>query len=58
VKKAEVQIGKVYVAKVSNKLTKVRLDLECQYGGWLATNLATQRQVRIRSAAKLRREVP
>ena len=55
-KKAEVALGRVYVAKVSNKLSKVRLDRESPYGGWVATNLETNREVRIHSAAKLRRE--
>jgi hypothetical protein len=60
-KQVDVHTGGVYVAKVSGKLTKVRLDEECWFGtrrsGWLATNLATGRQVHIRSAAKLRKEV-
>lgn len=57
-KKAEVKIGGVYVVKVSEKLTHVRLDRESVYGkGWVGTNLATQRRVRILSAAKLRYEV-
>lgn len=56
-KKADISIGKVYVAKISGKLADVRLDRECEYGGWYATNLFTDREVRIRSAAKLRREV-
>lgn len=55
-KKAEVSVGKTYVMKVSGKLTRVRLDTVCQYGGWNGTNLQTERSVRIKSAAKLRRE--
>lgn len=55
--KSQVAIGKTYVAKVSNSLVRVRLDSVCQYGGWNATNLDTNRQVRIKSAAKLRKEV-
>jgi hypothetical protein len=54
-KKADVVIGKIYVVKVSGRETKVRLDRESPYGGWVGTNLATSREVRIRSAAKLRR---
>lgn len=53
-KKAEVTLGGTYVAKVSGALTRVRLDYVSPYGGWVATNLATGRQVRIRSAARLR----
>ncbi len=56
-KKAEVQIGKQYAARISGRLTVVRLDAESRFGGWNATNTATKRSVRIRSAAKLRREV-
>ena len=55
-KKAEIEIGGRYVAKVSGQLTVVRIDSECQYGGWNATNIKTGRQVRIRTAARLRRE--
>ena len=46
-----------YVAKVSGSLVAVRIDRESPYGGWDATNLATGRAVRIRSAARLRRRV-
>ena len=56
-KKAEVEIGGRYVAKVSGSLVAVRIDRESPYGGWDATNLATGRAVRIRSAARLRRRV-
>lgn len=55
-KNDDVQIGKVYIMKVSQRLTKVRVDGLCSYGGWLGTNLATGREVRVRSGRKLRRE--
>jgi len=55
--KANVSLGKVYIAKVSGNLCRVRLARVSQYGGWFATNLETGREIRIRSAAKLRREV-
>jgi hypothetical protein len=54
-KKADVQIGGTYVAKVSGNLVTVRIDRESPYGGWDAVNLSTGRSVRIRSAARLRR---
>jgi len=57
VKKADVQIGGLYIVKVSGKLTRVRITRESPYGGWDGTNLATQREVRIRSAARLRAPV-
>ena len=40
-KKNEVRIGRVYTAKVTNKVVQVRIDAESRYGGWDATNLAT-----------------
>jgi len=54
-KKADVEIGGTYVAKVSGNLVAVRIDRESPYGGWDAANLATGRSVRIRTAARLRR---
>jgi hypothetical protein len=56
-KKAEVAIGKTYEAKVSGKLAHVRIVSESPYGGWNAMNVATTRNVRIKSAARLRREI-
>lgn len=53
-KKCEIEIGGVYVAKVSGNLVRVRIDGVSQYGGWDGTNMATQRAVRIRSAMRLR----
>jgi len=53
-KKNEVKIGGVYVAKVTNKLVQVRIDAENRYGGWDATSLATGKKVRIKSPARLR----
>jgi hypothetical protein len=54
-KKQDVQIGSTYIAKVSGVLATVRLTGTSPYGGWYAVNLATGRQIRIRSAARLRR---
>jgi hypothetical protein len=56
-KKRDIVIGGIYVAKVSGALTRVRINQESRYGGWEATNLGTNRPVRIRSAARLRWEV-
>ena len=44
----DVQIGSIYIAKVSGVLAKVRIS------GWRGKILATAREVRIRSAARLR----
>ena len=53
-KKADIKIGSVYRAKVSDKVTDVRIDAENAGGGWDATNLATKKKVRIKSAQRLR----
>lgn len=55
-KKNEVDVGKVYQARVSDKLVDVRIDGENRHGGWDATNLATGKKVRIKSAQRLRGE--
>ena len=49
-KKSDVKIGGVYTAKVTNKLVPVRIEAESRYGGWDATNLNTNKKVRIKSA--------
>lgn len=54
-KKNEVKVGEYYVVKVSGKLVPVRIKEECSNGGWYGCNEATGRQVRIRTAARLRR---
>jgi hypothetical protein len=54
-KKANVEIGAVYVVKVSGNLVRVRLDRESPYGGWDGTNLSTGRTVHVKTAARLRR---
>lgn len=56
-RKAQVEFGKVYEAKISGRLVRVRLIDESPFGGWVALNLDTGRRVRIKSAAKLRREI-
>jgi hypothetical protein len=56
-KKNEVKVGGVYAAKVSDKLTNVRIDGENPHGGWNATNVNTGKAVRIKSAQRLRFEV-
>ena len=54
--KSEVKLGGVYTAKVTNKLVQVRIEAESRYGGWDATNLATGKKVRIKSAQRLHAE--
>ena len=53
VKKVDVELGGTYAAKVSDRLVPVRIDRENYYGGWDATNLRTDRVIRVRSAQRL-----
>ena len=53
-RKSEVHIGGRYVAKVSGNLTIIRLTSESPYGGWNAVNERTGKEVRVRTAARLR----
>jgi len=55
-KKNEVKLGGRYSAKVSDKVVVVRIDAENPHGGWEATNEATGKKVRIKSAQRLRAE--
>ena len=54
--KHNVKVGTTYIVKVSGTLAKVRLTREHPRGGWYGTNLATGREIRIRTAARLRSE--
>lgn len=53
-KKDEVRIGSSYLAKVSDKVVTIRIDAENRNGGWDATNMATGKKIRIKSAQRLR----
>ena len=55
-KSSEVQVGEHYTAKVSNRIVVVKL-LSITNGVY-ATSLLTGREVRFRTAGKLRRHVP
>ncbi|MBS1877861.1 MAG: hypothetical protein JSU00_31950 [Acidobacteria bacterium] len=57
-KKNDIKVGATYLVKVSGTLTKVRLTREHARGGWYGTNFATGREIRIRTAARLRSEAP
>jgi hypothetical protein len=46
--------GQVYAVKVSGRIQLVRVTAESSYGGWVGKNETTGREIRIRSAAKLR----
>lgn len=56
-KKADVTVGKTYIVKVSGKLARVQLTNTCRQGGWMGINLDTNREVRIKTGGKLRREI-
>lgn len=56
-KKDEIKIGNTYQAKVSDRLVTVRIDSTNSHGGWNATNTATGKRIRIKSAQRLRRAV-
>jgi uncharacterized membrane protein YqiK len=53
-KKDQIKIGGLYTAKVSDKLVTVRIDSAHSSGGWNATNTATGKRIRIKSAQRLR----
>jgi hypothetical protein len=57
VKKKEIVLNHVYEAKVSDLLVPVRILCSHPAGGWIGRNERTGREVRIRSAARLRREI-
>lgn len=52
-KKTDVKIGGEYYANVTNKKVVVRIDAENSSGGWDATNLTTNKKVRIKTAGRL-----
>jgi len=56
-RKADVSVGKTYIVKVSGKLTRVKLLCKVSRGGWMGVNLDTNREVRIKTGGKLRREI-
>jgi len=63
-RKSEVRVGHTYLAKVSGRAVPVRIIEKIQRRtptgyrtGWLGVSLATGREIRIRSAQRLRQEV-
>ena len=54
-KKAQVEIGSVYIAKVSGRLSRVKILRDSIYGGWVGLNLDTNCEVRIKTAGRLQR---
>lgn len=56
-KKDDVRVGGTYLAKVSGAVVPVRIQCEHPRNGWVGVNTVTRREVRIKTAARLRREV-
>jgi hypothetical protein len=56
-KKSTIKAGEVYQVKVSGKLAQVRIIGGNPHGGWDGINLATKKQVRIKSGARLRKPI-
>ncbi len=55
--KKDVKVGACYTARVgTNWNAVIRIDRACERG-WDATNLITGRTIRIKSAAKLKKEL-
>lgn len=52
-KKTDVKVGGEYYANVTNKKVVVRIDKTNSSGGWDATNLSTNKKVRIKTAQRL-----
>jgi len=61
IRKKDVKIGCYYAIKHTSspngRLIVIKIEGECIYGGWNATNLKTGRLIRIKSNTKLRYEV-
>ncbi len=56
-KKAQIEIGKVYAVKVSGKIAPVKVVGVSAYGGWDCENMQTKREVRVRGAARFREQL-
>ena len=56
-KKNEVQIGATYQVSVTGRLAPVRIVRENPHGGWNGVNVDTKREVRIKSAQRLRKRI-
>jgi hypothetical protein len=56
-KAINVHVGDVYAVKVSGKIADVKIVSVHPSGGWNGVNVATKRDVRLRTAARLRYNV-
>lgn len=53
-KKKDVRIGDTYLAMVSSQPVPVKIVKESPFGGWIGKNENTGREVRIKTAGRLR----
>jgi hypothetical protein len=57
VRKEDVKIGEVYLVKVSDLIAPVKILRDHPVKGWIGRNLRTLKEVRIKSAGRLRSKV-
>ena len=56
-KQEQIEIGKTYLARVSNNVCRVKIIRDHHYKGWIAENLSTEKETHIKSATCLLKEV-
>lgn len=50
----DIFVGQIYLVKISGKIQKIKIVRSCPSGGWIATNLTTGRDIRLRTGARVR----
>ena len=50
----DIFVGQIYLVKISGKVQQVKIIKTCPNGGWMARNLATGRDIRLRTGARVR----
>ena len=55
-KQHEIKLGKKYITKITTTLTVARVDMPHTSGGWVVTDMETQKQHRIKTARRFVRE--
>ncbi len=50
----DIAIGQSYLVKISGRLQQVKIVKICTNGGWIGVNLATGREIRLRTGARVR----
>lgn len=56
-KKKDIEVGEIYIVKVSGVLCHIKVLQESPYGGWTGKNLVTNKTIRIKTAKRFRRKV-